>query len=310
MTPKTLRSAGALALAAGLLAGCSSSVNLILERRNFDRYQDMAAQARQRTADDQAFLDEALQQTSDEDLAPYPALQDQIEAMKRALATEAEDQARVEKFKANFDAFAGDRTQIDDKDPQWPRFQALESDFGAIAQALNVDFAQFNQAAQAYAALLQQYHVEKVKVSELEQALDQQSQAMQGSVQAMRERYRGIKRVYEDQRHGRTQLGGLQRRKELVDSMGDLLPGLALLSDSLRISAGQLAHSAQGQAVLWTGPGIAGGLAALLSDLRAGQDRFWKGQQDFEGLASQFDKTAEEEAAKEHEHAHGEGNGY
>jgi hypothetical protein len=288
----------AFGLLTAFVAGCRFTENLITDRRSFDRFQDRRKQAIDRLNLDIKFLNEANKATEDASLDPYPQLGSQIDTMKHSLKLVDEDQGHIEQFKKRYDAFAAGRAEISSDDTQdWERLRGLHSEFGAIAQAMNNDFAQFDQAGNNFGNLLNQYHVEKIQVADLNKEFTGLADKARDAAHNMDQRVDADRKALDFGKNNGLSPVALQHKSEILDKMRGMLPQFRLMSDTLTMSTGQVSQALQGQTLLWTGPGMAGNTSKLIGDLRGSRDTFWKNKKEFDDLAARFDAPDQAAAA-------------
>ena len=289
-------------LAALALFGCRYSVNLITERRSFDRYQDMIRQAQAETAAKQAFYDEATQACEDDGLDPYPRLDADLQGMGQSIAAMKEDQLRIDQFKRQYDAFAAGRAQINSDDTEtWARFKALQSDFSALSEPMNQDIGRFRQQAQDFSSGLEAFQIGKINTADFGKEVDGFAAELQDGMEKMRMQVEEDGKVLKFARENGIEEGIVHRKEEILGQMREMLPALRLFRDSVGLSSRQLGSAFRGQAYIWTGPGMPGDAGKLVWDFRASRGEYWKDKKAFGELAQRFDQVKHEEPEHSHE---------
>jgi hypothetical protein len=290
MKPTTLLALPLLALFA---SACGpAKVNLRSVAMRLDQHKPGITQAQQTYNERNAELTAILKRTSTPSAEPYPALRQQLQAMRSAITGMQREAKRVDAFKPKFEAYAAGKTVISQEDEAaWAEYQGVMAEYNAIHTDLQRQAGAFNAAHNRYQAMLKEHKIAKLSVEDLRAEIDGIAAEVVNGVNDMEKQVENGRKAVDFAKQAGGDPAVLAGKAKTLDEMAGMLPGLRLFRGTVAGSKDRVLRDLAVSGELWTGPGMSGQNLGLVEDFREARDQYRKNRQAWDELNARFEAS-------------------
>jgi len=207
----------------------------------------------------------------DASVAPYPALSNQLIAMKRSLSQLKQTAKQLEQMKANFNRLVKGRKKIESGSSLWENFQTIKNEYDLQTGTFESQAATYNKSSNKFTELLNKHKISNIKVVEVRQKIETYLKDLDQSIQLISDE------LSKSQTNPDLDKKVLTKLEAIVTEIQAEKRTLTVLIKDFEEEVGE-------EPKIWSGPGMRS--HSILSDMKLVGDRITGYGKDYNKLAN------------------------